>query len=697
MTLRPWWASFGQTVATADELNSVPARAFAAAIARGTSPGVRLNEFRRNETHEAVGIEVDVERPQDLAYPIRATEALAIVFPLIDQHPRILALRADFPDTPHQNWTPEGAPCSLCIDDRPWAEAKLTSTPVDLIRRVQLWLAKAVRGDLHDAAQPLDPLFFRSPLSLIIPRSVFEVSEIEPAELVAVSRQDNPSVVLATHVLDSGEANPHGTPVILVIFPVQEGADRSVNDLRAFVTADTAGAVGVALGALFKNMSRVGTKEAYSIAIGPSQSSRAEQIRIEPAEAHLASNRDLAAAAAGRAPDRRRAVLVGAGALGSQVAIDLAREGALSWTIVDQDFLLPHNLARHALFASDTGAPKAFALARQMGPLLDEPCDAARCDVTNIPPDVGQNLLGRLAAAEIIIDASASVAVSRFLADMPGVPARRICTFFNPAGNAVVVLAESADRSVTLRDLEAQYHNLLLSDPRLAGHLKSEQPGLRYSGSCRALTSRIPATRAALLSALAANGISDCLANRNSAIRIWTATDQGEVQLIQRAGSSVTHVQLGSWSLTYDQSLIQTLKDHHARRLPNETGGVLLGIIDVSRNAIYVMHAMPQPEDSRGSTYGFERGVAELLDTITELARSSLHQIRYVGEWHSHPTGSSVSPSHIDIEQLMWLSRELAAEGVPALMAIAGDDGTYSFTLLDDKRDGSKSVRKRGP
>ena len=59
------------------------------------------------------------------------------------------------------------------------------------------------------------------------------------------------------------------------------------------------------------------------------------------------------------------------GALGSQIAINLAREGAFSWTVVDSDYLLPHNLARHALLTDELGAPKALALARQMGLLLN--------------------------------------------------------------------------------------------------------------------------------------------------------------------------------------------------------------------------------------------------------------------------------------------------------------------------------------
>jgi hypothetical protein len=41
-------------------------------------------------------------------------------------------------------------------------------------------------------------------------------------------------------------------------------------------------------------------------------------------------------------------------------------------------------------------------------------------------------------------------------------------------------------------------------------------------------------------------------------------------------------------------------------------------------------------------------------------------------------------PSHIDLGQLAWLGQELSAEGVPALMAIAGDDGAFSFMLVED-------------
>jgi hypothetical protein len=249
----------------------------------------------------------------------------------------------------------------------------------------------------------------------------------------------------------------------------------------------------------------------YSVAIGAGAAAHADRIAIDAAEVHFSLNRDLAATVAGSEANRRKAVLVGAGSLGSQIGLDLAREGAFSWTVLDQDVLMPHNFVRHALLPLDTGAPKASALARQMGSLLDEPVNAARCNVANPGPEIAGQIKEYFAAADVIVDASASVAISRFLSDMTDAPARRLCTFFNPAGNAVVLLAEDKDRGITLRDLEAQYHDLLLSDPSLADHLKADHPGVRYSGSCRALTNRIPATRAALLGALAARGIIDCL------------------------------------------------------------------------------------------------------------------------------------------------------------------------------------------
>lgn len=744
--LHDWWTGFGGALPDAAAAEIGRARDAAAFVASGAIPGVALMEARQTAggSHVALHLDIEVERPQDLACDIRGTEPVAVVFSAAGYPPSVLALRADFPDTMHQNAIPEGFPRSLCVDDRPWAEAQLTFTVADLIRRIQLWLAKAARGELHDPAQPLEPLFFGNAIKILVPPSVLAEQD-EPAELIGLPHPDSPNIVVTRPVGKGSRANghPNGFVVIplraspqqtgrlrqspatlaalaaemgncgvdlgkeiasratawagldsddlrrlssriaiVIAFPV-EGADgKTADDLRAFVTQATAGEVGAALGVIERNVSDVGSRSGYLPLVLVKDIKAVPALDIAPAEVYVDFNRALGATISGpEAPDTRAAVMIGAGALGSQVAINLAREGRFRWTLVDNDALLPHNLARHALFSSDIGVPKAIAVARRMHGLLDEPIGHLACNVLAPSDDLKEALAEKLAAADIIIDASASVAVSRHLADLPDAPARRLSVFFNPAGSAVVLLSEGVDRAITLRDLEGQYHRMLQTEPALADHLLARAAGVRYSGSCRAVTNRISASQAALLSAIAARGIAATLQEAEAAVRIWTVSGDGEVRLDRRKAASVDRIPLGDWTVSYDQRVQAELAELRAKNLPHETGGVLLGISDTSRRSIHIVRALPQPDDSEGSVTRFERGVSGLQEAVAAAAEASLHQVRYVGEWHSHPAGSGTIPSMIDLRQLCWLTGELENEGLPALMAIAGDNGAVTLLL----------------
>ena len=397
---------------------------------------------------------------------------------------------------------------------------------------------------------------------------------------------------------------------------------------------------------------------------------------------HFQLSRDLAALISGRAePDLRRATLVGAGSLGSQFSLNLAREGAFVWTVVDEDELLPHNLVRHALFAEDVGARKASALASRLGSLVSEPVMAIECDVLRPTGDVGTKLDAALRDSSVIFDASASVAVSRHLCDLDGTDARRVCVFFTPSGNSVVLLVEDVERTITLRDLEAQYFRLVLSEPHLAGHLEIGEGGVRISGSCRALTNRISASNAALLSALAARGAVHDLVLDSAAISIWTLTGEGEVQRVRHDGCPVSRVETGEWNIVYDKGLVQEISDLRARKMPRETGGVLLGIVDMATRSVHMVHALPEPEDSRGSETEFERGIVDLSDEVSRAGSATMYQVRYIGEWHSHPEGASSMPSPTDVNQVKWLGQELREEGLPGLIAISGGNGSFSVGL----------------
>lgn len=747
MKLHPWWEAAAKPVADPASL-SAATTAFKDVLDRGIA-GARLVEVRAIPSLgvEALHVDVDVERPQDLAFPLRAIEPLAILVPVgRDASPGALPLREDFPETPHRNWTPDGVPLALCVDDRPWSEAKLTFRQVDFIRRVQSWLAKAAGGQLHDTARPLDPIFYSPPRSLVIPRFVLDPNLAQGNELVGFVHAEDQAVITARPLAEFGGRVPDrgrlvvttlrareqqmmalrhapsdlaslgrqlkscgvdlvevlhrltrewaglqgddlrrlsSSVVIVVVFPVRSEDGSLAENICAFVTDQSAGEIGLQMGSIHRNESGVGSKSGYLKALTSSRPDELPPLSVEPLDVHLAFDGELARQISGPPATTGSIALIGGGAIGSQIGDHLAREGYRVEAVVDCDRLLPHNLARHALAADAVGLPKAMALAYELTGIRASAVEGIFADV--LAPGRGSERLDQtLDNAEIILDASASVAVSRQLSDRAGA-ARRISAFFNPAGNAVVVLAESADRAVKLRDLEAQYHRIIQEDERLHGHLTVETAGLRYSGSCRSLTNRISSSNAGVLSALATAGVKRALNTPEATIRIWTLSDQGEVALVEHVGQSTTTVEVGGWNISFDSGFAQRLHAERQRHLPAETGGVLLGMADFSRRSIHLVTSLPAPADSTGSISGFDRGVEGLEAALKAAAERSLHHVRYIGEWHSHPSGSSALPSVIDLRQLDWLRRELEIEGLPALMAIAADSGQTSF-IIDGRK-----------
>jgi hypothetical protein len=196
MTIHAWWAAFGEAT-TLDGVASGPARSFVEAALAGL-PATTLVEIKEDKTTGYVGVhvEIEVERPQDLAYSVQSREPIGVLFSSPHVRPAVPALRGDFPHTMHQNGVPEEMPFSLCVDDRPWPEARVTYTPREFSRLIQLWLAKAARGELHDPAQPLDPLFYGADMAVVLPRGVFEAGTAS-AEFAGFVRADNQGLVFA--------------------------------------------------------------------------------------------------------------------------------------------------------------------------------------------------------------------------------------------------------------------------------------------------------------------------------------------------------------------------------------------------------------------------------------------------------------------------------------------------------------------
>ena len=168
----------------------------------------------------------------------------------------------------------------------------------------------------------------------------------------------------------------NGRFAVIVEMPIvsPRGVQQDGLDHRAFVTARSAGDIAVALG--IAQPSEGHGKVGYVKIIGAAAPDEAAiaAIEVQTAEVHLAFEADFAARLTGRSgPDERNAVLVGAGAIGSHLADALAREGRFRWTVIDDDRLLPHNLARHVARADAVTRLKAKILADHINRTLAGP------------------------------------------------------------------------------------------------------------------------------------------------------------------------------------------------------------------------------------------------------------------------------------------------------------------------------------
>ncbi len=728
------------TEVVAADLTGVRARALAHFLMDTGSPFATLIECRRDADPpaiETVVVEVEVQRPQVRVHDIHRTERLAVSFSPTDDEeaPEVVALRVGFPVVPHLNLRPAGHPPSLCLSELTWDAQKLRWTPATLVEQIRTWLAMTAIGKLHAADQVLEPLVASSSYQLVIPHDFYEGFGVVPDRLLVTRAGIEGKVFLASRA--DPKVKAHGAPylamtvackpqrhgvirhapstlkglhellalggldligelrrrmrawsanestaklVILAILPAYRETTSAVEatDFRAFICDATVARIGEEVGAWARTRHGMGhllsAEEDAPGLVG-------DGVRVDVMIPMFSFSRATGARVNGLSDvDGRKVTCVGAGALGSQVAMNLARAGVGEWTVIDGDHLLPHNLARHAL-TGDVGFPKAQLLALEIGRLHGAAQKSIVADLLH-PAEKAVEVALALAGADAILDFSASVPVARHLARSVDARARRVSAYLNPTGSDLVVLAEDAERNIPLDCLEMQYYRAAAARDDLEGHMHRPEQPVRYAQSCRDVTSTISQELVALHAAAAARAIRQALAKPSASIGIWRADPQTlALQAIALEPSAVRTMRFGEWTLLTDDALLGKIEDLRQSRLPNETGGVLLGSYDLHRKCVYVVDTIHSPPDSQEWPTLYIRGADHLPRQVEEAGARTGQNLEYVGEWHSHPRGFSCEPSVDDRVVFAWLVRSMDVDGLPALMLIAGDGGAFQLFL----------------
>ena len=732
-------------VALPGEIRSSRAKGVQRYLVKELSPYFRLTEYRMAEHTDVLIVDVDVSVSQRRTVDIRQSEPVELLFDVdTDSFQGCSPLRVDFPiDVLHVMVGSDGTHPSLCLWDVPFEELKPRFTPYTLLVRVKEWLEKAADGTLHEEGQALEPVLLGSGVQIIVPNDI----ENSAQRYTAVGSSDKglgsvfrfvvqnpeehkqPACVLATFnvpamthravryapsnlaqlqsllaevgfdlcaELKSWAASlahssvlRNAALVILLVFPkkrVEEGPVES-KDYWAFMCnkANKVSDVGEALGA-FADASSFGI-DAVGLIIGDTS---VEYQHLEKFNVFAVSvRRELESEALPLLSgfddlDCPSITAIGAGAIGSKVIELAARCGFGRWTVIDKDVFFPHNAVRHVLGSWAAGSYKAESLCFWINQLVPGApvCEAIVADIKN-PGSRKDDLEKALSGAGLILDMSASVVAARQLCEIEA-PNRRASLFLNPTGKDVILLIEDETRSVSLWDLEAAYYASLVNEPLLDSHLNEEDPSARYGNGCRDLTARISAAQISMLSGIAFTQLTKRLQNSSSSVGVWRSDLQnGGVRHIEIASVPGLESRVGNWRIRWNIDVLKKLREQRRLALPSETGGVLIGLVDLEHNMIVVSMAIPAPMDSVKRPHYFERGIEGLEDILKNIDEKTKGQLRYIGEWHSHPDGVQVCPSADDENVFNYLSKcfELSCE--PCLMTIMGSDEAFIRMGID--------------
>ena len=690
-----------------------------------------LNNIRSHDDTDSQcdELELDFEvvgLPQYRLIPVRNIEPITIYISNEETLP-IVTVRDDFPIVPHLNVHEDNVRKSLCYSDLGYHEIRHKLNGRFLLTCIENWFRKTSMNQLHRPDQPLEPFFpyvnnvivwngqlgkpyfdkyivedrefgklmyqssdgnYFAVFSLPVPLDFSNLIHNMPKtllELLCSFKNYDTIITWLTDLLSivrfpkiynkyfRQERNSLLACKVLINIAIpKQRTDRApieTFDLRSFV--------------IDKSLKDILTDYGLSLngsKLEPSKHTggNGANIAITPFIVHLAQSKLKCRCAnlVDEADGEKHFSLVGVGAIGSHILNNCLRSGYGKWTIIDHDYFWPHNIARHVLTSNDIGYSKVKSLEKVANHIQSD------SDLVAIASDVfgkDNSVIVAFGQSDIILDASASIAVERHLALDVQSDARRISCFLNPKGTATIMLLESVDRSARLDLLEMQYYRELLKNEKYSDHMSLPET-MVYSGTCRSISSRISQDNISLSAALCCKAIKLHTSNTNGEIIIWThATDSVEKESFM-ADKWITHEQ-GGWKIELSLSLLNEMQTDRREALPNETGGVLIGAYDIARKCVYVVCQVTAPDDSISSPTSFIRGCANLPERLDYIYKTTLDNLTYIGEWHSHPSVNT--QKSLDDEKLHKAIVDYNRENcLPGCMMILGSD---NFSIFIDE------------
>ena len=370
---------------------------------------------------------------------------------------------------------------------------------------------------------------------------------------------------------------------------------------------------------------------------------------------------------------------IGCGSVGSKIAIHLARCGHGPFKLIDKAAFSPHNVARHALIPIPElpGQPKAAFLAEQIK-MLRTDAEAYNTDVANLyhRSDNKKNVFPD--DTRLVIESTGSMAVREFLAALPpSEPSGRVLhAALYQSGEIGLIALEGHARNPNVSDLVVRFRDVGIDNENIRSKFQTASDSISRQDvglGCGSSTMVMPDARVSLYAAGMAERARQFLESsvpQNG--ELWVGTlDENELQvswrLFELGQSKVLNIKAQNiWEIRILKQALDQITKEVEKYGADETGGVLIGRISLSRRCFTISRVLEAPQDSKRSQTLFILGTDGLKKKVKEINDKSGGYLNYVGTWHSHPKGGE--PSKMDKDSLEQMKK--LRFGAPAVSLI---------------------------
>lgn len=337
--------------------------------------------------------------------------------------------------------------------------------------------------------------------------------------------------------------------------------------------------------------------------------------------------------------DEHKAItLIGCGSLGSKIGIHLARNGNGPFHCIDNDIFMPHNNARHALtltWAQNKAELLSFSMF-DIGKIKSKP----------IPID---GIKADYSESRLIIDTTASFSVRNFLMAKSDLPSVISCGLYD-RGRSGLALVENEDKTTNLIHIWACLYHMSLTEEHINNMLFSlNMENVSIGQSCSSQTMVVDDAQISIMAAsmsLKIQHILEAGLPKNAEILLAQYDDNyslGATVTIVPKFIPVKSIRDKEWTVFTSEPVLERMMNIMRQKIPNETGGVLLGSVFLYPKSVVITDIIDAPPDSVQTPTLFILGVEGLERKVKDTEKRTNGKVTYLGTWHSHPYGGKAS------------------------------------------------------